>query len=163
MITRAQNARGYTLVEALISVLLLSVVLLGVYGVLLTGNTVFTKDSTLLDMEQQTRNAIDRIVREVRGASSQNITTNYNGTTNDYIQFFTPTAPTPNGLQYYLSGTNLVRVNNAGTAQNVASNIGLLKFSLTGSLLTIQATASKTIYSIAISFPLIEKVRLRNE
>ncbi len=163
MITIAQNTRGYTFVEALISVLLLSVILLGVHGVLLTGNTVFTKDSTLLDMEQQTRNAMDRMVREVRQASSQNIITNYNGTTNDYIQFFTPTAPTPNGLQYYLSGTNLVRVNNSGVAKNVASNIGLLKLSLTGSLLQIQATAQKTMYSVTISFPLTERVRLRNE
>lgn len=163
MRTLGRNARSFTLVEVLISILLLSVILLGVYGVLITGNTVFMKDSTLLDMEQQTRNAIDRIVREVRQASSQNIITNYQGSTNDYIQFFTPTAPTPNGLKYYLSGTNLVRVNNTGVTQNVASNMSLLKFSLTGSLLTIQATANKTIYGATISFPLVEKVRLRNE
>ena len=155
-----KNARAYTLVEAVISVAILSVVLLGVYGVLLTGNAVFTKDINLLDMEQQTRNALDRIVREARPASSQTILTNYNNTTNDKITIFSPTTPT--GVQYYLSGTDLVR-SYSGTAQNVASNISLLKFTLTGSLLQIQASADKTIYAHTISFALTEKVRLRNE
>ena len=111
-------------------------------------------------MEQQTRNAIDRIVRQVRQASSQTITANYNSTTNDKIVF---TIPTATGIQYYLNGTNLVREYPAGTTYNIASNISLLKFTLTGSLLQIQVNANKTMYSQTISFLLTEKVRLRNE
>ncbi len=161
MITKGnKNIKGYTFVEAIVSVALLSVVLLGVYGVFTTGNTIFIKDMTLLDMQQQTRNATDRIVREVRQASSQTITTNYNSTTNDKIMF---TIPTAIGIKYYLSGTNLVREYPSGTTVNVASNISLLKFTLTGSLLQIQVRADKTIYSTTTSFPLTEKVRLRNE
>ena len=160
MMTKGKTIQGYTLVETLISVILLSVILLGVYGVLHTGNIVVNKDLTLLDTQQQTRNAIDRIVREVRQASSQTITVNYNSTTNDKIMF---TIPTASNIQYYLSGTTLVREYPSGTTKNIASNISLLKFTLTGSLLKIQVRADKTMYANTISFPLIEKVRLRNE
>ncbi|MEI6437771.1 MAG: prepilin-type N-terminal cleavage/methylation domain-containing protein [Candidatus Omnitrophota bacterium] len=155
-----KNARGYTLLEILFTVAIFSVVILGVYGVLLTGDIVFNKDMTLLEMESQSRNAIDRIVREVRQASSQVITANYNGTTNDKILFTTPSYA---GVQYYLSGTALVREYPAGTVVKLASNINLLKFTLVGSLLTIQTQASQTLYNSAVTFPLIEKVRLRNE
>ena len=156
-----KNTKGYTLLELIVVLLLLSVILIGVYGILTTGNNIYIRDITLLDMEQQTRNAVDRIVREVRQASSQIITTNFNNTTNDKIVF---TIPTATGIQYYLSGTNLVREYPSGTTRNVASNISLLKFTLTGSLLQIQVRADKTIYSTnTISFPLVEKVRLRNE
>ena len=156
-----KNTKGYTLVELIVVLLLLSVILIGVYGTLITGNNIYIRDITLLDMEQQTRNAVDRIVREVRQASSQVITTNFNNTTNDKIVF---TIPTATGIQYYLSGTNLVREYPAGTIRNVASNISLLKFTLTSSLLQIQVRADKVIYSTnTISFPLVEKVRLRNE
>lgn len=154
------NTRGYTLLELLFAVALFSVIMLGVYGVLLTGDLVFTKDMALLDMESQCRNAVDRIVREVRQASSQVITADYNGTTNDKIMFTTPLAT---GVRYYLSGTTLVREYPAGHVAALASHVDLLKFTLTGSLLTVQARASQTFYNAAITFPLIQKVRLRNE
>jgi Tfp pilus assembly protein PilW len=160
MILKRKNILGYTFVEMMISVLLLSIILLGVYGVFNTSNIIFAKDIASLDMEQQTRNAIDRIIREVRQASSQTITTNYNGTTNDQIIF---TIPTLTGVKYYLSGTNLIREYPAGTLSKIASNIGLLKFTLTGSLLKIQVRADKVIYNHTTSFPLTENVRLRNE
>jgi MSHA biogenesis protein MshO len=156
------NRRGYTLLEAIVTLLLLSVVLLGVYGVLQTGNTVFMKDITLLDMQQQSRNALDRIVREVRQASSQDIDVNFSGT-NDRLSFKIPQIPTGTLIRYYLSGANLVREYPAGTIVTVASNIDYLKFDATGALLTINARASKTIYSNPVSFLLKTKVRLRNE
>lgn len=155
-----KNTKGYTLMEMLVSVLLLSIILAGVYGVMITGNNIFNRDIAILDMEQQTRNAIDRIIREVRQASSQTITTNYNSTTNDKIVFTIPTAV---GIQYYLTGSDLMREYPNGTTKKVASNINLLKFTLTGSLLQIQVRASQTVSSSTTSFPLIEKVRLRNE
>ncbi|MBF0595760.1 MAG: prepilin-type N-terminal cleavage/methylation domain-containing protein [Candidatus Omnitrophica bacterium] len=157
-----KNARGYTLVELMVTVGLFSVIMLGVYGTLLTGDVVYTKDSAMLDMESQCRNAVDRIVREVRQASSQTITADFNATTNDKILF---TIPTSIGIQYYLNGTNLVRfvAGAAGAGKTIATNVDLLKFTLTGSLLTIQVRASRTLYGQAIAYPLVEKVRLRNE
>ena len=156
-----KNIKGFSLIEVLVSVAILSVVMLGAYGVLITGQKIYFLDSTLLEMEQQTRNMIDRLVRESRAASSQVIVTNYNSTTNDKITVYSPT--TPLGVQYYLSGTNLLRVY-SGVTTNIASNVSLLKFTLSGSLLTINARADKTIYTTkTISFPLTVQVRLRNE
>ena len=88
---------GFTLVEAMIAILLLSVILLGVYGVLLTGNAVSGTDLALVDMQQQARNAMDRMVREVRESSSEVITViNANS---DKITF---TTPNETGIKYYL-------------------------------------------------------------
>jgi prepilin-type N-terminal cleavage/methylation domain-containing protein len=156
----AKNNKGYTLIEFMVSMALLTIIMMGMYGVLVTGDTIFARDNNLLNIQKQTRNALDRIVRESRPATSQTIVTNYNSTSNDKITIFSPTTST--GVQYYLSGTNLVRVY-GGTTQNVASNISLLKFTQNGSLLQIQATASQSIYGVATSFPLVEKVRFRNE
>lgn len=154
------NTKAFTLVEVMISLGILSFVLLAGYGVLQAGNTIFVKDEALLVMQQQTRDAMNRIVKEVRQASSQTITSNYNGTTNDKIVF---TIPTATGIQYYLNGTNLVRQYPSGTTNNIASNISVLKFTLTASLLQIQITANQVIYSVTTSFSLTDKVRLRNE
>ncbi len=152
------NAKGVTLVESMVCIAVLSFVLLCVYGTLVTGNAIFAKDTTLLDMQQQARNGMDRIVREVRQSSSQTIT---NSSSTSYkIVFSIPTAA---GIQYYLSGTNLIREYPAGTTRTVASNISLLKFTLNGTLLQIQVQASKTIYNSTVMFPLTQQVRLRNE
>ena len=139
-------------------VVVLSFVLLGVYGTLETGNTIYTKDNALLDMQQQARNAMDRMVREVHQSSSQTITSI---SASSYKIVFS--IPTATGVQYYLSGTNLIRQAPSGSTTTVASNISLLIFTLNGTLLQIQIQADKTIYQHIISFPLTEQVRLRNE
>ena len=149
---------GYTLVEALISIALLSVILLGVYGVLQTGSTVTTNDEALLQTQQQARNAMDRIVREVRQSSALTVTVI--DSSSDKATF---TIPTATGIQYYLSGTNLVREYPSGTLLTVANSIAYLKFTLAGSLLTINLRADKVLFGKTVSFPLIEQVRLRNE
>ncbi|MBI4308865.1 MAG: prepilin-type N-terminal cleavage/methylation domain-containing protein [Candidatus Omnitrophica bacterium] len=153
-----KNLKGYTLVEALISVLILSFMLLGVYGVLATGNTIITNDNALLEMQQQARNAMDRMVREVRESSTQTITVV--SASSDKISF---TTPNETGIQYYLSGTNLVREYPSGTIVKVANSIAYLKFTLSGVLLTISVRADKTLYTKTVSFALAENVRLRNE
>ena len=151
---------AFTLVEVMVSMTLLSVICLGVYGVLQTGNSIFSRDINLLDMQQQARNAADRICREIRQSSSHVITANINATTNDRLAFTTPTMI---NAQYYLSGTNLIREYPAGTTRIIASNIALLKFVLTGSLLEVQIRADKLSYGNTVSFLLTERTRLRNE
>lgn len=151
---------AYTLVEVMVSLSLLTMICMGVYGVFQVGNTIFTKDMTLLDMQQQSRNAADRMCRELRQASSQVITANYNSTTNDKLSF---TMPTATNVQYYLTGTNLIREYPAGTSKIIASNIGLLKYTLNGSLLQVQIRADRTSYQRTVSFLLTERARLRNE
>ena len=148
------NFKGYTLVEALISVLILAFILLGVYGVLATGNTIITNDNALLEMQQQARNAMDRMVRETRGASTQTISGG-----GSQITFTTPAAV---GIVYSLSGTTLQRTY-AGSTVNVANSIAYLNFALSGMLLTISVRADKALFGKTVSFSLVENVRLRNE
>ncbi len=155
---RQNSQQGYTLVEALISVLIMSVMLLGVYGVLQTGNTLITNDNAAVETGQQVRNAMDRIMREVRESSAATISTL--SATNKKITF---TTPNETNIQYYLSGTNLVREYPSGTVKTIASSIGSLGFSLTGSLLKIDIRGDKTYFGKTISLYLTEKVRLRNE
>ncbi len=149
---------GYTLVEILLSLAILSFLLLCAYGVLQTGNAVTVKDNALMTAQQQARNALDRIVREGRGSSTTAITVI--NADSDKITF---TIPAATGVMYYLSGTNLVREYPAGTTVNVANSIGRLKFTVSGSLLQVDLRADVSTFGQNVSFPLVEKVRLRNE
>lgn len=151
-------SKGFTLVEALLSMAILTIVLLGVYGVLKTGNTVIFNDAVRVELQQQARNAMDRLVREVRQASSHIVTT-----INANHDRLTVTIPSASNILFYLSGTNFVREYPAGTIKTLASDISYLKFSTSGSVLTINVRASKTQYNRTITVPLMEKVRLRNE
>jgi prepilin-type N-terminal cleavage/methylation domain-containing protein len=172
------NKKGYTLVEFLVSVAILSFVLLAMYGVLQTGNTIYTRDTCLLDMQQQSRNAMDRIVRDVRSSLTLPSFLNGSGNTSTSITMSSPPSgnplPSSVSIQYYLSGTDLNRrvdavVSGATTTTitKVASNISSLSFTVDSysapKFLTIQVRASKTIYTnLVISFPLVQNVRLRN-
>ena len=78
---KAKNSTGYTLVEFMVSMALLTIIMLGAYGVLVTGDTIYVKDNNLMNMQGQTRNAVDRMVRESRPATSQTIVTNFNVST----------------------------------------------------------------------------------
>lgn len=144
----------------MVSLSLLTMICLGVYGVFQIGNSIFTKNMTLLDMQQQSRAAADKMCRELRQASSQVITEDYGGTTNDKLAVTIPSAA---NIQYYLSGMDLIREYPSGTTNKIASNIGYLKFTLNGSLLQVQIRADKTSYNSTVSFLLTERTRLRNE
>ncbi len=149
---------GYTLVEILLSLGILSFLLLCAYGVLETGNSVTVQDNALVTAQQQARNAMDRIVREVRGSSTAAITVI--NADSDRITF---TIPTATGVMYYLSGANLVREYPSGTTVKVANSIGRLKFTVSGSLLQVDLRADVSTFGRTVSFPLKQKVRLRNE
>jgi type II secretory pathway component PulJ len=157
MMKRIMQHTGFTLVEALLSMSILAFVMMCAYGVLKTGNTLMTNDNALVDMQQQARNAMDRISREVRQSSSRTVTViNANS---DRITFTTPTAV---NIMYYLTGTTLVREYPANTRTNVASNIARLKFTVSGSTLLIDVRADKTLFAKTVSFPLVQKIRVRN-
>jgi len=153
-----KNKSGFTLIEAMVSILLLSFILLGVHGVLLTASASSGTDLVMVDMQQQARNAMARLVKEVREASVLMYTRM--DTNSDRVIFSTPAKQ---NVQYYLSGNNLVREYPPGVTNNVASNIFNLKFTRTGSLLQISLNADKVFMAKTVSFPLVANVRLRNE
>lgn len=155
-----KSKSGYTLIELMVVVLLFSLMLMGVYGVLLTGDIVYKRSATLLDMESQCRNAVDRLVREARQISSQTITVDYFGTSNDSIIF---TIPNASGVRYFVYNNRLYRRAPNGTFKVLASNISSFKLSTFGALMTVRITASQTLYNQPVTYSLNTKVRLRNE
>ena len=50
----------------------------------------------------------------------------------------------------------------AGTTKILANNVSAVTFSLTGDVVTIQLTTSKVSSGRTLTFPLVEKVRVRN-
>ena len=147
---------GLTMVELLVTTLIFAFIMAGFYAVLGVGNTTYSMDTNYLDLQQQGRNVLDRIVREVREASSVTITTV--SASADTLTFSTPNET---NIHYYRSGNNLVREYPSGTTKTLATNITYLKFTNSSKLLTISLKAEKTWFRL-LSFPLIETVRLRN-
>ena len=150
--------KGFTLVELLVTTLIFSFMLMCFYSVLNVGRTHYFIDIGLIDLQEQERNALDRIVREVRASSATTITTI--SSTSDRISF---NIPGSTGIQYFLSGAQLIRQDPNGLQRIIAYNITRLKFTATGTLLQIQLQADQTVLSKALSVAMTEEVRLRNE
>lgn len=149
--------KGFTLVEVLVTALIFSFVSAVMYSVLNVGYSLYSRLSVSMDLGQA-KNGMDRIVREVRASSAAAVTTI--DANSDKITFTTPVS---NGIQYYRSGTQLIREYPSGTVKVVADHIAFLKFTLTAPLLVISMRADKTLSGTTYSFSLGEKVRLRNE
>lgn len=154
--------KGFSLAELMVTVAILSVVALGIYNTLGVGSRSFYMEANHLELQQQARNALIRLVYELRQASSASIAVTVVSATSDRIVFNTQSAL---GVKYYLSGTRLVREFPAGTIKTVADNIGYLKFTPTPATnpttLKIDTHADKTFFR-TISFPLTETIKLRN-
>ena len=148
--------RGMVLAEFLVTALLFSFIVAGFYTVLGVGNTTYATDTNYLDLQQQGRNILDRISREVREASS--VTVTVLSSSSDRLTFSTPNK---SGIQYYRSGNNLIREYPSGTTKTIATDITYLKFTSSSKLLTISLKAERTVFRL-LSFPLVQTVRLRN-
>lgn len=165
---------GFTFIEFLISALILSSIVAGVLAILSIGQKSWDDNSGLLDLQQQTRAAVNGMVNEVRQAAVVAPPSN-NGSR---IDFTIPVDITPvysQGIAYYLCNNTypcnlcnncIIREHPAGNLKIIANDIDSLSFSLIGTrILQIQVQAKKTVKQRLITFPqevLTEKVRLRN-
>ncbi len=154
--------KGFTLPELMITIAIFSVIAIGIYNTLGGGSRSYYMEVTHLELQQQARNALNRMVHEMREASRASVTVTVLSATSDRIVFNTPSSL---GVQYYLSGNNLVREFPTGTIKPVASNIAYLKFTPTPSTnpatLKIDTHSDKTFLG-TMSFHLTETVKLRN-
>lgn len=150
--------KGFTFVEFLITVLLFSLISAGVAQIFTLGNSVYSIEMSLADLQSHARNAMDRMVREIRASSS--VTVTVINADSDRITFTTPTAA---NVSYYRNNNLLVREYPSGTIKNIASNVARLKFTLTGSVLRIDLRADQTVLGRPLTYSLSQKVRLRNE
>ncbi len=171
---------GFTLVEILVSVLILGLLFAGIYAVLNVGNIIFREDMTLVELQQQVRQAMDGMIREIRQAKRETdrlITIPSDGSE---IEFYIPSFSNP--ISYYRDVND---VNNDGIIDQVirehppqiykilANDITALSFSITGDVVEIQLAAKLAARGRELCFPILycndtsktlkEKVKLRNE
>lgn len=149
---------GLTLVEVLVATVVLSLLAMGVLAVLNISDMTWNTDMGLVELQQQTRQTMAGMVREIRQADS---VPSASGTT---ITFSTPWTAAGN-IIYSLSNGQIIRTYNS-VASVLGNNINSLSFSHSSGVVEIQLQAQKTVRGRTITFPmignLIEKVRLRN-
>lgn len=159
MINSLKTKKGFTLAETSLTVFLFSFVLLGMYSIMLAGNNSYYMNSNYVDLEQQARKSVDKLVRELRSAKSSSIAVTTLSGSNDKVTFSTNSVT---NAKYYLNTSNqLIREYPSGTNKVVAVNITYLKFVLSGSLLTINLKAEKNFFRL-LSIPYKAQVKLRN-
>lgn len=174
---------GFSLVEILISIAILTVVTIGALAAFNIGNTVFFGESGLTDLQQEARRAMDGIIREIRQAKQEEnrplTVTNDGGT----ITFFIPGFNNP--ISYSLQNGEISRthmLNNGLSCNNkIALNISALNFCCEDStscescedskLVRVELQAQKTVNRLQLTFPshpgaidnqkIIGKARLR--
>lgn len=176
-----RKRRGFSLIEIMISAAILSLVILGILGILQFADMTWHSDMGLLDLQQAGRQAMDGISREIRRADPlRNVTMAIDGTS---IQFYIPDYA--DSITYSLSNNQIIREHPGGTNRVLANDISSLGFCwlhTDGSCTTnrdcselcsksylaqVQLRAGKTVKQRQLVFPLAgpltEQVRLRNE
>lgn len=176
--------KGFTLLEILITIAILGFIVAGIFAILNVADMMHNMDMGLLDLQQEVRQAMDGMIREIRQSGRRppcNITIDDNST----ITFSTPDR---SNIRYYLDNNShqIMRQQPAGTGAtkiltNDINNLSfcwwdgvdccnpLLEVCSNLHILQIQISAGKTIRGRALSFPqdptkpLTEQVRLRNE
>lgn len=165
--------KGFTLIEILVSIAILSIVIAGIFAVLNIGDMTWHSDMGLVDLQQQARQAMDSMVREIRQTNTNPVEGNISIVLASEITFSIP--PQNYGdawigpIRYYLDTQKdqIIREYPTGTTKVLANDINSLNFSLSGNVITIQLSAEKTVRNRVLSFPLTgtltEQIKLRNE
>ena len=174
--------KGLTLIELMVSVVILSFLTLCIFSLLNIGDLSWRTDMGLLDLQQQARQAMHGMVRELRQGinTSVNNVTITNGT---MIEFYVYNVT--NSIAYYLQQDRIIREHPSGTTRVLATDIDSISFcccqqdtdcdpsecnsnctfpgSPNAADIKIHITAGKTVKFRNLSFDLTEKVKLRNE
>jgi hypothetical protein len=146
----------------------MSLIVAGIFAIINVADMTWNSDMAFLDIQQQVRLAMDGMTREVRQARSAQITVSGGG---GRIDFFIPNVS--NAVGYYLQGGRIIREHPTGTTKILANYITALNFCCLGGAgctdcahansLRIQIQGTKTMRGRTATFPLTEKVMLRNE
>ena len=156
-----RSKKGLTLVEVLISVVILSFLVVAILTVLRVGEMNWREETALVSLQQDTRQSIDGMLKEIRQSNTTDVTVSDGGAR---IDFFIPDVS--NTIAYYLGGDDgdqIIREHPAGATKVLANDINVLNFSLVGETIIVGVGATKTEGGRNIIFSLTEKVRLRNE
>ncbi len=170
--------KAFTLVEVLISFLILSIVIVALFNFCNIGDNIWDSNMAGLDLQQEVRAAMDGMIKEIRLSRDQDITVSNGGT---QIQFKIPISITP-AIAYSdfiiyrldINSSQILREHPAGILKVLANNISGLNFCcengaicdsncLNSNVVQIQIDANKTVKNRNYRFSLNDKGRLRNE
>lgn len=174
--------RGFTLVEILVSVVIVGFLFAAIYGVLNIGNIVYKDDMTLLQLQQQARQAMSTMVKEIRESKPSEVSI-VDGNTKIIFKVPPETYGNPwvGPISYYrdVNDANsdgvvdqVIREYPTGTRKILGNDITTLSFSLTVDVVGIEVATKKASRGIDLCFPspcanpqktLKETISLRNE
>ncbi len=159
--------KAFTLIEVLVSVAIMMVLMAALSAVLITGQQIYSSVTTSVTIRQAARNAMDRIVRELRESSSSVVTVDPIYADSSSISFYGPryldAAGVAQPIRYFLSDKKIMREFPPNTASPVADHISRLSFVKAGTQTSILIEAAETADKRPLVFVLTQKVRPRNE
>lgn len=162
--------KGFSILEVLISIAILSIITGAIFLVLTAGDKVYFMDSGLLDLQQEARSAMARMTRELRCSREETISGGGSS-----ISFDTPTLT---DVRFYINNADnqLIREFPLGTQVVIGNYITALNFCCwhddTGTcdtdctdskLIEISLTVTNTVRGRTLTLPIKEQVALRNE
>ena len=117
MTRRAKQAQGFTIVELLVGIILVSIFSVGLYASLVSGFQIFSGQQTQGSAQADARITAGRFTREARQAVSPGggVPAILSLANDDIVMFVdnardvTATVPRPSKVRYHLVGGNLVR------------------------------------------------------
>ncbi len=156
--------KGFTLIEVLVSVLLLTFIVGALIAVFNMGRDVYDSNEGMMDMQRVVRQSIGGMIRELRQSRIADITIGGGGST---ISFIVPISVDPltnsSSIQYYVDADNqLVREHPAGTLQVLAINVDSVSFTLNGNILDVAVQATIDLKQQDLTFTIHERISLRS-
>jgi prepilin-type N-terminal cleavage/methylation domain-containing protein len=158
--------KGFTLLEILVTILIFSFIVGGMYGVLNVSRTNYDANSVSLNLQRQARQGMSWLVRDLRAAKASSTNIVQDGSNNN-ITFNTSSET---DVKYYVNATTsqLKRISSTSAEVVKANDITGLVFPARGSsnIQQIQLNASKTFFSNGqnrtLTLPFTEQVQMRN-
>ncbi|MBU1044159.1 MAG: hypothetical protein KJ915_07160 [Candidatus Omnitrophica bacterium] len=155
--------KGFTLVELMVSVLIMTGMVIGLLAAFEVGRNVYDSNQGLMEKQRIIQQTMGAIVKEIRQSKLADITIS-NGNTR--IDFIIPTSVNPltnsSNIRYSILNNQIVREHPPGNQQVLAINVDSLMFDLSGNLLEIEIQARISLRTGDMLFTVKEKVSLRS-
>jgi Tfp pilus assembly protein PilW len=160
---RPDTKKGVTLTEAMISTVLFTFLMTGLYASLEAGRLSFSTQSKSVTAQQEVRKAIDQLSRELRSVESASVSNSSSAASLSY------THPTEGTVSYTWTNDtgdpNAMRLlrTNSTSSRIIAQNISAVSFTnnLDNYIINITASADADMGGPAESFQLIKKIGVR--
>jgi len=154
------KSAGFTLVEIIFVVFFSTIILGMMWSILSTGRDTYYTADTKIEIQDNLRLGMDRMIKELREASSIDGTIfDASGISDDFLRFTLD----GNTVEYSRVNNQLIRTE-SGNTDILANNINSLRFTLFGgNMLEIDLSGRKTTaLRRQLNFNLTSRVVLRN-